>query len=459
MINLYIIIITTLFMSYGCQDSEEEPISFEPLPQMLAPGSEYVGEPASNWSQIRTQIGSVAWTERGYHGKNAMIAILDNGFSGLDRAKGRTLPPSLNVETNATGMVTDTIHGTKLTEIIWGLTAGNDLWNQGQKGPELRLYNTSGAYLNLEKAINDLISYKRQNPSKMVISLYSQIWESGGNADGSGYINALVDKAIRAGILWINAAGNLGKSTWFGPIEFNGKRAKFPDGDKLKVIVTESSRVKFSLGWNDFRESYYYRTSKDLNLVVTDLNGSEIGRSQLIQDGRDRGDQSGYSRHAREYLYATLQPGTYYVKVLARNPEAFVDTDKMWVTANGPGVSIVKGNGDNIVFMPADNPEALTVGALEINYGNSKKDYNGKIIKPELISLSRIEYNNGMVLEGTSTAAAFAAGAIALLSDELGMIHRVKLKSLISRGILGERIEKGVPVLKLPPPDTLSDSR
>ena len=81
MINLYIIIITTLFMSYGCQDSEEEPISFEPLPQMLAPGSEYVGEPASNWSQIRTQIGSVAWTERGYHGENAMIAILDNGFS------------------------------------------------------------------------------------------------------------------------------------------------------------------------------------------------------------------------------------------------------------------------------------------------------------------------------------------------------------------------------------------
>ena len=120
---------------------------------------------------------------------------------------------------------------------------------------------------------------------------------------------------------------------------------------------------------------------------------------------------------------------------------------------------IITEDGDNIVFMPADNPEALTVGALEINYGNSKKDYNGKIIKPELISLSRIEYNNGMVLEGTSTAAAFAAGAIALLSDELGMIHRVKLKSLISRGILGERIEKGVPVLKLPPPDTLSDSR
>src|SRR5690606_5114880 len=76
---------------------------------------------------------------------------------------------------------------------------------------ELHLYHTYG-YSNLKAAVEDAI--KR----KVDIVLYSQTWEYGGNFNGRGFINALVNKALDSGILWINNAGNFGRSTFNAPV-------------------------------------------------------------------------------------------------------------------------------------------------------------------------------------------------------------------------------------------------
>lgn len=394
----------------------------------------------TNLSSLQYNLNLKPYHDRGYRGQNTTVAILDNGFMGLELAQGNTLPPGLYKEAPIEGTEAQTPHGTKLAELVYSVATGKTFYDRTVAAPEIRLYVTNGPYRNLENAIDKLVAYKTQNPSRTVIALYSQIWEYGGNLNGTGYINELVNRANAAGIVWINAAGNLGKGTYFGKVDYdqNTREMKFPKDTKYLKFKTQMpvTNVKIVLGWQDFTNSYYfYYTKQDLDLVLENDKGKEIGRAELIQDGKDHGGAKGYSRHAREVMQVTLIPGTYRIRVIARSSN-FDANSSFWVTTNGPGVEMEESNGHKVVFMPADNPRVFTVGAFDVDYGNAVVSDDGKVTKPDFMTWSMIQYANGAVVAGTSTAAAVAAGTFALYRSAYGNFTADRMRQLLDGGSL-----------------------
>ncbi len=394
----------------------------------------------TNLSSLQYNLNLKPYHDRGYRGQNTTVAILDNGFMSLDKALGKTLPPNIYKEAPIEGDEAQTLHGTKLAELVYSIATGKTFYDATVSSPELRLYVTNGPYRNLENAITKLVQYKYQNPNRTVIALYSQIWEYGGNLNGTGYINELVNRAIDAGIIWVNAAGNLGKGTYFSKVDFDKstREMKLPAEGRYLKFKTQApmTPVKIVLGWQDFSNSYYfYYTKQDLDLVLENDKGKEIGRATLIQDGQDHGNAKGYSRHAREVMQVTLIPGTYRIRVLARS-DNFDANSRFWVTTNGPGVEMENSNGQQVVFMPADNPRVFTVGAFDVDYGNAVVSEDGKVTKPDFLTWSLIQYASGAVVHGTSTAAAVAAGAFALYRSAYGSFTADRMRQLLDGGSL-----------------------
>ena len=60
------------------------------------------------------------------------------------------------------------------------------------------------------------------------IILFSGSFEGGGNGDGRGPVNRIIDEATAAGILWVNAAGNYGRRVYNGPVRVAVRRLPPP---------------------------------------------------------------------------------------------------------------------------------------------------------------------------------------------------------------------------------------
>lgn len=393
-----------------------------------------------NMSGILDALNLKSYHDLGYRGQNTVIAILDNGYTGLREARGKTLPPQLRVEPGFEGEEAETAHGTKMAEIAYAMATGRNAYDPQVSGPEMRLFVTNGPYRNLSDSVDKLIEMKRQRPQTTFIALYSQIWEYGGNLNGTGYINEIVNRALAAGVVWVNAAGNLGRGTYLSKVEYDKatREMKLPSNNrfiKMNVPATPT-QIKIVLAWKDFTDSYYnYFTKQDLDLVLETTSGKEIARAALRQDGQNHGNEKGYSRHAREVMTANLSAGTYHLRVLVKS-DNFDASSRFWVTASGEGVELENANGHQSVMIPADNPNVLTVGASDVNYGNATILEDGRVLKPDFLTPSLIEFADGTIVHGTSTATAVAAGALALYRSAYGSLSFASAKKMLEDGTL-----------------------
>lgn len=411
------------------------------------------GSPIVNSKDLFQKLNLAEYHKKGVDQQSTTIAILDNGFGELEYAMGRTIPPGLRVMGLDPEACSADTHGTKMAEVVYTFSTGELLFNRDKKGPQLKLFCTKGPYARLEHAVDQLVGYKRDNPEQVVYILYSQIWEYGGNGDGRGYINRIVNRAINAGIIWVNAVGNLGKSSYTTTANVDSKgtlNLPFMNRYIRFNVPANFTEVKIVLAWGDFSNSYYhYKTSIDFDLILENSKGEELARANLIQDGKDHEGQKGYSRHAREMIKARLRSGDYLLRVVANS--ANIDSNlKVWVTINGNGVVMEDSNGDNVVFMPADNPEVLSIGAFDVDYGNLLQGNVGSFKKPEVVTPSTILFENGMLIHGSSAAAAIAVSAFNLFGSVYGHVTRVNLHELIVRGKLSLNSSE-IPLLYLPP--------
>src|SRR5262249_9020135 len=136
-------------------------------------------------------------------------------------------------------------------------------------------------------------------------------FEGGGNYDGRGPINRVVDDAIRAGILWVNAAGNFGRLVYNGPILVadDGYVRLGSQGTALRFRNRlDENTVTVTLTWTDYRETEDAGTRKDLDLVVEDWTGAVIGTSAARQVTGDAAGP-GQSRNPRERVVLTNLAG------------------------------------------------------------------------------------------------------------------------------------------------------
>jgi hypothetical protein len=450
----FIMIIAPLLATVACSGTKErdhkETVPSAP-PQTTAPEVPNANGPdipaydgtITNDLTLRRAVGLDAWLGSGHHGQKMIIGILDNGFGGLANAAGKRLPPSLTVAPSPIKNESPTPHGTILAEIIMALTSGTPTWTPQSQHPVLKLYNSNG-FSNFSAAVDQAIK------DGVDIILYSQVWEFGGNFDGRGFINAVVNKAVSAGILWINAAGNYAESSWQGRLMINpDQTASLPwQGRYIRMNVKDpETPVKISLAWSDFAETKDWRTYRDLDLALLDTSRRVINIAGKIQDGRDHGSDPAYSAHARETMAIMLPAGDYLLRVdvKSRNFDGYA---RIRLAADGPGVTFADKSMDASVMIPADNPNVLTVGADD-NAASSKGRTFGGISKPDVLAPSFIQSDVGVSFEGSSTAAAVAAATLAVYEGACGRHQRSDLVRRIMTGQLSKPTTSG-PTLMLP---------
>jgi hypothetical protein len=452
--------LTPMAMLWSCGDTKDwleglnpkKPTSDEATPEVF-PEQDFDSDPAYKASLVNSDylIRSVnlrPWLDRGFHGRNQTIGILDNGFAGIEASRGKHLPPNLSVWQGPINNSAETLHGTKLAEVIFAMTSGSPDWHPTSHHPRLKLYNSNG-FTNFSAAVDQAIK------DRVDIIVYSQVWEFGGNFDGRGFINEAVNKATAAGILWINAAGNYAASSWQGALVVNylDSVAKLPfEGKYVRMVVSEpSTPVKVTLSWNDFSDSKDWRTSRDLDLALLDRTGREIASSRKIQDGLDHGRDSNYSAHARETLQITLSQGVYLLRVDVKS-QNFDQNSRVRLAANGRGISFMDQSPDASVMIPADNPSVLTVGASDDASSSFGQTTSG-LSKPEVVAPSILEFESGISFQGSSSAAAVAAATLAVYREACGKLSREQIIFGVNQGQLSQRSVKGLG-LWLPPPQT-----
>ncbi len=388
------------------------------------------------------------------------VAVLDYGFEGIESGRPYLPGDAVVVEHYDPEFIRrfglgdpeyrkpfepGNSHGRVMAQIVWAVTGARP------QGPKFFLLNANGPTM-LRRAVRYAIE------ERVDVVLFSGTFEGGGNGDGRGFINNIVADATAAGILWVNAAGNYGHRVFNGPVRllpdaYLRLRPK-PDVTALRFRNrVDENTVTVTLIWNDYRGEEDAGTGKDLDLFVEDWAGRRVGSGDKAQvrDAHAAGPDE--SRNPRERVVLTNLPANpdradscYRIRVRARSGHFTADDRiRILLTASretfvAPGrdaptdaVEFLDATGQEELFPPADNPMVVTVG--DNGPGSSVGPTADRRVKPDLVlEDSRAFFTDGQVSYGSSNAAAYFAGVVAVLkAAEPGLSTRHLLK-LASHG-------------------------
>jgi len=372
---------------------------------------------------------------RGPGPNKVTIAILDNGFFGLKKAIGRTLPATTVFHPGPVPVLeaAEEAHGLKMAEIV-----AAHLKQAGVKF-DLHLYSAFG-FSNLTNAVNQVI---QQKPD---LVLYPQVWEYGGNPDGSGFINQVVRRATAAGIKWINAAGNFGQNLYRAPVERIADDWAYLPGPNSSIQFrcyknsSGSCKVRSVLSWSSFSDDTSIGTEKDLDLVLTDDTLKVLQSAALIQKPASKDGKSlanGESLYPREILEASVKPGIYYLRVKVRS-SGFTKADYLRITTSGDFIEQLNRTEGETLLAPSDLPSVITVGANDSKLSAVSRSQQ----KPEFRIASAVETvaetgsdnsENGIYKGSSNSSAAFTARAAFELSHQ-PKLNRQELVQVIRTG-------------------------
>lgn len=373
------------------------------------------------------------------------VAIFDYGFQGYEKEKGYSIPENTVYkqrpgDTDVNDPRDKNTHGLVMAQILTQyMTANYERWSLA---PKIYLYKSNG-YSNFQWAINDAIK------NGIDIILHSIVIEYGSNYDGRGFFNALVNQATNAGIVWVNAAGNfglttfnsdvyVGDSTWVDlDLEKNALPVKceFPREAKVKS-QNKKCNIRVVLSWDDFKNKPQEGTTKDLDLYLFDGNFEKTIASELSQVAMNDSNQGkpGFTLYPREIIETQIPEGTSYIKVRSKS-DNFASSDKLRITAEGDYVRFPIRDEDESLLNPADNPNVITVGEK-----SSKSSVSKSLDKPELIAPSLVKGDDGQKYRGSSNAAAVVAAGIALMKKINPDLNKESILELASGGASVEEI-------------------
>ena len=259
---------------------------------------------------------------------------------------------------------------------------------------------------------------------------------SRGAATGTvaGLINGIVADALAADIIWINAAGN------YGGHVFNSRILVRPDGYlqlnkgadptalRFRNLMDENT-ITITLTWNDYRDQEDAGTNKDLDLYVEDADGNVAPAKRSRFPATPTGPEE--SRNPRERVVLAdlpAQPDRDYRIRVSRKNNNFKPQDELRILVAGSragiidrqsnqfvdGVQFLDASGTGEIYPPADNALVLAVG--DSDTASSVGPTADRRVKPDVvIEDSRAYFTNGEVTAGASNAAAYFAGAVALM--------------------------------------------
>ena len=397
----------------------------------------------ANAQDVRKRFGLVPTYEDVARVALVKIAVLDYGFDGV--GPGRSYLPENAVVVEhydpqfvrryglgdpeyRKGFEPLNRHGRIMAQIVWAVTGSR------RDGPRFFLLNANGPTM-LRRAVRYAIE------QKVDLILFSGSFEGGGNGDGRGPINRIAADALDAGILWINAAGNYGGRVFSAPVRvLPDGYLRLRNGSDVAALRfrnrVDENTVTVTLMWNDYRDDEDAGTTKDLDLYVEDWAGRRVGASEKVQVAGSRPAGPNESRNPRERVVLTnLAAGTdlpldpeygYRIRIRATHG-AFTSADRLRVLVTASRESYVTPSGElrpafefldatraDELFPPADNPRVLTVGDLDPS-SSVGPTLDGRTKPDVVVDESRAIFTDGDALTGSSNAAAFVAGAVALL--------------------------------------------
>ena len=368
------------------------------------------------------------------------VAILDSGFDRID-GKRPYLPKSAVlvehydrafIERFKLGepdfqkpFVPGESHGRLMAQIVWAATGGSAF------GPQFYLLNANGPTL-FRRAVRYAIE------QKVDVILFSGTFEGAGNFDGRGPINTAVDDAVAAGIIWVNAAGNSGGMVHNGPVNVDGdgylKLRAGTDPTALRFANRlDENAVTITLTWNDYKEAEDAGTDKDLDLVVEDWLGRPVGESKLKQVPAGAVAGVGETKNPRERLVLADLPAKpageeYRIRVKAKSAN-FGPLDRIRILVSSSRtaamtdpdtgkpllpVEFLDASKSGEIYPPADHAGVLAVGdsSLQSAVGPT---VDGRLKPDVILGDSVARFSNGDESIGSSNAAAYFAGVVAVL--------------------------------------------
>lgn len=390
--------------------------------------SAFAEKPFSNLDSLKSSLGFSDYYEKENKGRKLKVAVLDKGFTGYENEIGRTLPKNTRYVAGPVASPADlkVEHGLRMAQILTAFMT--DDMDADQWAPELTLFNVFG-YSNLKSAIDIIIAKKYD------LVLYSEVWEYGGNFDGSGFINEQITRATNNGVIWVNAAGNFGLTTYNSKIEtLDESWVRLPDQNKALAIRCDAKKgkkcpMKIVLSWNDFKNDVNLGTKKDLDLALTDDLLNILQSSSLKQTTEDADDRPGYSKYPREIIQTEVKAGTYYIRVKNRSNN-FKDRDQLRITVDGENLSMPSHSTDETLLNPADNTSVITVGASDSDRSSTSR----RLGKPDITAPSAIEISEGGEYRGSSNSAAIVAAGLGLLKTSKPKWTRKDLLKAVTRG-------------------------
>ena len=362
------------------------------------------------------------WQAQGITGAGVKVAILDLGFLGYESLLGTELPDTVTVmsfraDEDIAG--DSQPHGTAVAEIVHEVAPGAELYLVNFD-TEVELANAS-AWL-----------------TGQGIEVINASWGFfvSGPGDGTGLVNDIVSTSTAAGTLWSASAANHAQRHWSGPFldtdddlfhEF--QNTPFQDEGNQVVggffgIAFPGELITAELKWDD----PFGAACRDYDLFLKrsdDVTGQPItvASSENVQND---GTACVPGADPIESLTHTVTVTDIYHLVIKES----VSTSDAFLDLYSFSHDIEYVVSANSIGQPADNPDALAVGAVYWNTPDSIEPYSSRgpttdgRIKPDIVApdgVSNATWGSlfGASFFGTSAAAPHITGAAALVRQLL----------------------------------------
>jgi hypothetical protein len=352
--------------------------------------------------------GAAAWQSAGTAGAGVRVGILDAGFSGIGGLLGVDLPPSVHARCyTAVGAYTSSLsacgqggeaHGTAVAEVVAAIAPAASLWIADPTSQDDLLAS---------------IDWMTANGVRIINASWTDTGFEGPGDGTSPYPDtayALVDRAVSAGALWVNAAGNSGDQGWIGPwredargwLEFSGtdtsNRLTLQQGDHVVVSM------RWSDPWGHASDDY------DLGLYMAG-DPVPVAYSSNVQNG------TGDPVETLEYDV----PWTGRYEISAHRHSGGAAARVQLIVQSDSEAPLQYQVPTDTLTAPADgrSPGMLVVGAVDLATPGVVEAYSGRgptldgRIKPDLVAVDCADTQSLAPFCGTSEATPFVTGAAA----------------------------------------------
>lgn len=343
-------------------------------------------------------IGADDLHARGITGENVTVGVIDRDFRPSDPEIAGNVGAYRSFE-SADG---EWVHGTAVASVVAD-TAPNATLHLAAVGP-----STSPA------EYREAVDWLRASGADVVVDAGSYFGQPG---DGDGEIARIAANASED-VVFVTAAGNYARRHWNGTHAATGDREWVTFGEDEGNVLGEGpvdGRIGVELQWAE------WPTGTDYDLYLMEARTGEdrvVAHSKARQDGDD---------DPTERIDVTVQEGRYYVAVRAHNATG---THHLELYATHP-LAVSTANGS--LTTPGNAPGVLTVGS----YGDGGvKEFSSRglargrpgvdLVAPDSVAASAVEDG-----EGTSYAAPYAAGTVALLASRYPDLTPDQLRAIV----------------------------